>query len=96
MNWETPLRFLLSPGNDHDAIHAERLMKGLDLSVSTMLGDKDYGAQKFRQKPDFDWGRLCDPAQKQRQSAMAGGLSPINEEIKKTLKRAILRQKEMS
>ena len=49
MNWETPLRFLLSPGNDHDAIHAQRLIKGLDLSASTMLGDKDYGAQKFRQ-----------------------------------------------
>lgn len=44
-----PLRFLLSPGNDHDAVHAERLIEGMDLSGSTMLGDKAYGAQRFRE-----------------------------------------------
>lgn len=44
-----PLRFLLSPGSDHDAVHAERLIEGIDLSGSTMLKDKAYGAERFRE-----------------------------------------------
>lgn len=37
-----PVAFLLSPGNDHDSIHAIELMKKADISDSNLLGDKAY------------------------------------------------------
>lgn len=43
-----PLRFLLSPGNDHDAVHAVNLLKGMDHSGSMVLGDKAYGTKNIR------------------------------------------------
>ena len=43
-----PLRFLFSPGNDHDAVHAVNLLKGMDLSGSMVLGGKAYGTKNIR------------------------------------------------
>ncbi|MBR0283561.1 MAG: hypothetical protein IJQ81_18530, partial [Oscillibacter sp.] len=35
-----PVVFLLSPGNDHDSIHAVELMKMTDITGANTLGDK--------------------------------------------------------
>ena len=44
-----PLTFLLSPGNDHDSIHAIRLLDGVNIAGSNILGDKAYGAKAIRE-----------------------------------------------
>lgn len=41
-----PLRFLLSAGQDHDAVHAVDLLEQVDISASNVLGDKAYGTHK--------------------------------------------------
>ena len=43
-----PVELLLSPGNDHDALHAVALLSRADLSQSNVLGDKAYGAKRIR------------------------------------------------
>lgn len=43
-----PVEFLLSPGNDHDSVHAVTLLSKVSLKGSHVLGDKAYGAQKIR------------------------------------------------
>ena len=43
-----PVAFLLSPGNDHDSIHAIELLSMTELSQSNVLGDKAYGAKAIR------------------------------------------------
>jgi transposase len=40
-----PVKFVLSPGNDHDVTHAEELTS--DLENTTVLGDKGYDSKKF-------------------------------------------------
>lgn len=40
-----PLRFLLSAGQEHDAVHAVDLLEQADISGSNVLGDKAYGTQ---------------------------------------------------
>ena len=43
-----PVEFLLSPGNDHDSVHAVTLLSKVSLKGSNVLGDKAYGAEKIR------------------------------------------------
>ena len=40
-----PVKFILSPGNDHDITHAEELVK--DLRNTKILADKGYYSEKF-------------------------------------------------
>ena len=42
------MEFLLSPGNDHDSVHAIDLLSKTDISGSNVLGDKAYGAKAIR------------------------------------------------
>lgn len=44
-----PVEFLLSPGNDHDSIHAVELLEKVNLGGSNVLGDKAYGAKEIRE-----------------------------------------------
>ena len=39
--------FLLSPGNDHDSVHAVELMEMTDITGVNMLGDKAYGTKEI-------------------------------------------------
>ncbi|MDR0632221.1 MAG: IS5 family transposase [Holosporaceae bacterium] len=51
-----PVKFLLSPGNEHDITRAEELTK--DLTDTKLLADKGYDFKKF---VDF-WGKnKCEP-----------------------------------
>ena len=43
-----PVEFLLSPGNDHDSLHALKLLEKVDLAGSDVLADRAYGADKIR------------------------------------------------
>ena len=43
-----PLAFLLSPGNDHDSMHAIPLLSQINIDGSNILGDKAYGAKAIR------------------------------------------------
>ena len=43
-----PVEFLLSPGNDHDSIHAIGILSKIDLEGSNVLGDKAYGTEGIR------------------------------------------------
>ena len=43
-----PVTFLLSPGNDHDSIHAIELLRRIEISGSSILADRAYGAQAIR------------------------------------------------
>ena len=43
-----PVEFLLSPGNDHDSVHALKLLEKVDLADSDVLADRAYGAEKIR------------------------------------------------
>ena len=54
-----PVEFLLSPGNDHDFLHAIAILSKTDISGSNILGDKAYGAKAIR---DFIAGQVatCD------------------------------------
>lgn len=40
-----PVKFILSPGNDHDITHAEELVK--DLRNTKILADRGYDSEKF-------------------------------------------------
>ena len=42
-----PVAFLLSPGNDHDSVHAIELMNMVDIRGSNLLGDKAYGTKEI-------------------------------------------------
>ena len=42
------MEFLLSPGNDHDSVHAIDLLSAIDFKGSNVLGDKAYGTEKIR------------------------------------------------
>ena len=42
-----PVVFLLSPGNDHDYVHAVELMEMTDITGVNMLGDKAYGTKEI-------------------------------------------------
>ena len=44
-----PMAFMLSPGNEHDSVHAIPLLKQIDIKGSNILGDKAYGAQAIRE-----------------------------------------------
>ena len=43
-----PVEFLLSPGNDHDSVHAIELLEKVDLTGWNILADRAYGAEKIR------------------------------------------------
>ena len=43
-----PVEFMLSPGNDHDSVHAVELLERIDLTGSDILADRAYGAEKIR------------------------------------------------
>ncbi len=43
-----PVQFLLSPGNDHDSIHAVELLEKVPIKGSNILGDRAYGSQNIR------------------------------------------------
>lgn len=43
-----PVTFLLSPGNDHDSVHAIELLRKIEISGSNVLADRAYGAQSIR------------------------------------------------
>ena len=40
-----PIAFLLSPGNDHDSVHALQLLDKTDIEGSNVIADKAYTAQ---------------------------------------------------
>lgn len=42
-----PLRFRLSPGQDHDSVHGVELLEEVEICGSNVLGDKAYGTQKI-------------------------------------------------
>lgn len=42
------MEFLLSAGNDHDSIHAVKLLERIEISGSSVLTDRAYGAKKIR------------------------------------------------
>ena len=42
-----PVVLLLSPGNDHDSLHAVELMEMTDITGVNMLGDKAYGTKEI-------------------------------------------------
>ena len=43
-----PVEFLLSPGNDHDSVHAIELLKQTEISGSNVLADRAYGTEAIR------------------------------------------------
>ena len=44
-----PLAFLLSPGQDHDSVHAVELLRQVNIEGCNILGDKAYGAKAIRE-----------------------------------------------
>ena len=44
-----PLAFLLSPGNEHDSVHAVPLLGQISNADGNILGDKAYGAKAIRE-----------------------------------------------
>ncbi len=42
------VEFMLSAGNDHDAIHAVELLEKIEISGSNVLADRAYGAKAIR------------------------------------------------
>ena len=42
------MEFLLSPGNDHDSIHAIEILSKVELAGSNVIGDRAYGTQDIR------------------------------------------------
>jgi len=42
------VEFLLSPGNDHDSIHAIEILSKVELADSNVIGDRAYGTQDIR------------------------------------------------
>ena len=58
-----PVEFLLSPGNDHDSVHAISLLSKTDISGSNVLGDKAYGAKVIRDFITLQGGRYTIPPQ---------------------------------
>jgi transposase len=57
------VEFLLSPGNDHDSVHAVELLSRADLSQSNVLGDKAYGAKAIRNFITEQGGQYVIPPQ---------------------------------
>jgi len=43
-----PVEFLLSPGNDHDSIHAIEILSKIEIEGSNILGDRAYGTKDIR------------------------------------------------
>ena len=43
-----PVEFMLSAGNDHDAVHAVELLKKVEIGGSNVLADRAYGAKTIR------------------------------------------------
>ena len=43
-----PVEFLLSPGNDHDSVHAIELLKQTEITGSSILADRAYGTEAIR------------------------------------------------
>ena len=43
-----PVEFLLSPGNDHDSVHAIELLKRTEIFGSNVLADRAYGTETIR------------------------------------------------
>ena len=43
-----PVEFLLSPGNDHDSVHAIELLKQTEITGSNVLADRAYGTEAIR------------------------------------------------
>ena len=43
-----PVEFLLSPGNDHDSVHAIELLKQTEIRGSNVLADRAYGTGAIR------------------------------------------------
>ena len=42
------VEFMLSAGNDHDAIHAVELLEKIEISGSNVLADRAYGAKTIQ------------------------------------------------
>jgi transposase len=58
-----PVSFLLSPGNEHDAVHAVPLLKQVNITGSNILGDKAYGAKAIRDYIDSQNATYTIPPQ---------------------------------
>lgn len=43
-----PIDFLLSPGKDHDSVHAIELLSHVKIKGCNILGDKAYGTKAIR------------------------------------------------
>ena len=43
-----PVEFMLSAGNNNDAIHAVELLEKIEISGSNVLADRAYGAKAIR------------------------------------------------
>ena len=43
-----PVEFMLSAGNDHDSVHAVKLLEKVEISGSNVLADRAYGAKTIR------------------------------------------------
>ena len=43
-----PIEFMLSPGNDHDSVHAVSLLSKIDVTGCNILADKAYGTAAIR------------------------------------------------
>ena len=43
-----PMEFMLSAGNDHDSTHAIEILERIEISGSSVLADRAYGAKKIR------------------------------------------------
>ena len=55
------MEFLLSPGNDHDSVHAIDLLSKTDLSESNVIGDRAYGAKAIREFITAQGGQYTIP-----------------------------------
>jgi transposase len=54
---------MLSPGSDHDSLHAIELLSKADISQSNVLGDKAYGSKAIRDFITSSGGRYTIPPQ---------------------------------
>lgn len=59
-------RFLLSPGQRHDAPFALELLQGIDLQKVFVLGDRGYDSQNIVSHIEENGGTVVIPSQKNR------------------------------
>ena len=49
------VEFMLSAGNDHDAIHAVELLEKIEISGSNVLADRAYGAKARKEAASLSY-----------------------------------------